>query len=242
MTDNTKPNIKYTIGKTLGRPDAWLLCTALAAGASFAIIPNVMDSDVAAPDQIGTAMEQSVLEQHHNAFDALRQMKSEIALNEAKAAASGSSAAVDELKTAFGDKALNSYLDLYLSGASATEGAAISEENFETLRAEFAKEIVSPATLGFNDRIAAGMLDETLAETTLNQDTELDKFQTVKALDGKLGDFSKQQADPYFAAAMASLVNMLVLFVFCSGIASRWRHNEPERVPVKKPQQKYGQH
>lgn len=243
MTENTKPNIKYKIGQTFGTPLAWLLCSAAAAGLNFAVIPNVMDNDIAPPDQTGTAMEQSVLEQHHNAFDALKQMKAEIELNEAKAAASGSSAAVDELKTAFGDKALNTYMDLYLSGASATEGAAISEENFETLRATFANEIVSPATLGFSENVAAGMLDETLAETTLQQGTELDKFQTVKALDSKLGDFNDQKSEPFAAAALASLGTFLLFFMLCGpAMAARWRYSEPERVPVKKPQKKYGQH
>ncbi|MBL1146735.1 MAG: hypothetical protein HND56_09500 [Pseudomonadota bacterium] len=243
MSEDTKPNIKYKIGQTFGTPLAWLLCSAAAAGLNFAVIPNVMDSDIAAPDRTGTAMEQSVLEQHQNAFDALKQMKAEIELNEAKAAASGSSAAVDELKTAFGDKALNSYMDLYLSGASQTEGAAISEEAFETLRAAFAKEIVSPSTLGFSENIAAGMLDETLAETRLNQGTELDKFQTVKALDGKLTELHDQQSAPLAAAGLASLGTLLLFFVLCGpAMAARWRYSEPERVPVKKPQKKYGQH
>ncbi|TNE31966.1 MAG: hypothetical protein EP349_02930 [Alphaproteobacteria bacterium] len=243
MTENTKPNIKYKIGQTFGTPLAWILCSAAATAVNFAVIPAVMDNDIAAPDQTGTAIEQSVLNQHHSAFDALKQMKAQIELNEAKAAASGSSAAVDELKTAFGDKALNAYMDLYLSGASATEGAAISEESFETLRAEFANEIIAPSTLGFHDHIAAGMLDETLAATSLNQETELDKFQTVKALDGKLGDFNDQQSKPFAAAGVASLGTLMLFFFLCGPtMASRWRYSEPERVPVKKPQKKYGQH
>ena len=241
MSDNTKPNPKYYAGKIWGNPGGFAL-TAIAASA--AMITPTLDTSTT-PDQIGTDQEIAIMAEHEASFDALKQMRAELEYTEARAAATGDVADVSALKEAFGEKALESFVNLYTKGAS-QDGAALSEENFDNLRTTFANEIMDPTTFGFsaNGALDTGSLDEILAETSLNTNNEMSKFQTAKALDDKMSE----AGGPNLLLLLLAIAGSVTVFgaglPFCAGTVQRWGSNEPNRMPRKKASKpgRYGQH
>ena len=246
MTDNTKPNIKRIVADTFGSFPGLIVSTAVAAAVSFGTIPDMLDTDVAAPDNTGTAMEESITAQHQADFAALQEMKSQISLLEAETSFTGGSQELTDLKTAFGKQAVAAYMDLYLEGAS-NEGAALSEQNFEKLRTEFTETIANPADFGFQENISAAMLDETLAKTDLNMKNGTDRFETAKQLDQQLATALEDETvkkDKAFTAPMvASVASFLFLFMLSGFVKDTWGY-EPRRVPRRKPKKTgpYGGH
>ena len=238
-----KRNIKHVVGETIGSPGGWAKTSALATAVMMVSFPLIMDNGVNAPDATGTDMSASVIAEHETDFTALQEMRADIDVLEAKAAISGSTAELSTLKEEFADKALNTYLDLYLDGAS-QDGAAISEEKFKELRDEFSSTIVNPEVIGFNTHIAPGMLDEVLGQTTLQTDTETDRFQTAKQIDNALAQANDDAGDPFLYGALASFASILLL-LFGSIKAEQWRLYEPKyKSAQSKPKKpgKYGQH
>jgi len=238
-----KRNLKHTLGKAFGTPKGWATASAISTALIMTSFPLVMDEQVNAPDDTGTEMSSSILAEHQADFDALKDMRADIEVLEAKAAVSGSNDNLSTLKEEFADKALNTYLDLYLDGAS-TEGAAISEQTFAELRDEFSSTIVNPEVLGFQDDIAPGMLDEVLGQSTLATDTETNRYQTVKGIDTALATAQEDTELPYLFGALSSMLAIFLL-LGVSVKAERWYLTEPKYKSVQnKPKKpgKYGQH
>lgn len=238
-----KRNLKHTAGQAFGTPKGWAVASAISTALIMTSFPLVMDEHVNAPDDTGTEMSASVLAEHQADFSTLKDMRADIEVLEAKAAVSGSTDELSTLKEEFADKALNTYLDLYLDGAS-QDGAAISEQSFAELRDEFSSTIVDPEVLGFQADIAPGMLDEVLSQSTLATDTETNRFQTAKQIDTALATAQADTELPYLLGALSSLLTILLLLGFSSK-AERWLMTEPKYKSVqskpKKPS-KYGQH
>ncbi len=237
MTQDTKPNIKRTISDTFGTPPGWLLSSLVATGLSFAIIPAVVDDNRTLPDATGTALEESVLDRHLQNFTALKELRTDIDLLKARHALTGGSEELTTLKTAFGEKALNAYKDLYLEGATA-EGAAISEQNFEMLRNRFAQEIINPAELGFKSRINAGFLDETLAVTPLNSATDRERFETVREINNTMAEVKDDKLSPNGKAGLAAGGIAFLLLILSATAGIGWEY-EPRRVPRRKPKKSF---
>lgn len=243
MSEATKPNIKRKIADTFGHPVGWFASSVATAVLSLAIVPAVVDDNAVTPDAVGTAMEESVMAQHQADFSALQDMKADIALMEAQNVLIGDSEELTALKKDFGKQAVNAYTDLYLDGAT-QDGAAISEQNFEQLRQRFAETIIDPAALGFQTEIAPGMLDETLAQTTLNADTETDRYTLAQNIDKQLAAAQNDDSiGPYGIAGLTAggIAGLLLILSITMGI--NWC-NEPKRVPVRKPKKStpYGKH
>ncbi|TNE31965.1 MAG: hypothetical protein EP349_02925, partial [Alphaproteobacteria bacterium] len=222
---DTKPNIKRVIADTFGTGPSLVISTAIAAAISFGTIPGMLDSDVATPDNTGTAMEESITAQHQADFAALQEMKSQIGLLEAETAFTGGSQELTDLKTAFGKQAVAAYMNLYLEGAN-NEGAALSEQNFEKLRTEFTETIANPAEFGFQENISAAMLDETLAKTDLNMQDGTDRFETAKQLDQQLAtaleDETAKKDNAFTAPLVASVGSFLLLFMLSGFVSDTW--------------------
>ncbi|MBL1146736.1 MAG: hypothetical protein HND56_09505 [Pseudomonadota bacterium] len=243
---DTKPNIKRVIADTFGTGPGLIISTAIAAAVSFGTIPGMLDTKTTAPDNIGTAMEESITARHQANFAALQEMKSQIDLLEAETAFTDGSQELTDLKTAFGKQTVSTYMDLYLEGAS-NEGAALSEQNFEKLRTEFAETIANPADFGFQENITASMLDETLATTDLNMQDGTDRFETAKQLDQQLATALEEETakkdNAFTAPLVASVASFLLLFMLTSFVDEKWGY-EPRRVPRRKPKKTgpYGGH
>ena len=155
----------------------------------------------------------------------------------------GDSEELTALKKDFGKQAVNAYTDLYLDGAT-LEGAAISEQNFEQLRQTFAETVIAPAALGFQTDISTGMLDETLAQTALNADTETDRYRLAQNIDKQLADAQNDDSiGPYGIAGITAGGMTALLLALSMFMGINWC-NEPKRVPVRKPKKStpYGKH
>lgn len=243
---DTKPNIKRVVADTFGTMPGLLVSTAVAAAVSFGTIPGMLDTEIATPDNTGTAMEESITAQHQADFAALQEMKSQIGLLEAETSFTGGSQELTDLKTTFGKQAVAAYMDLYLEGAT-NDGAALSEQNFEKLRTEFTETIANPAEFGFQENISAAMLDETLAQTDLNIQDGTDRFETAKQLDQQLATALENETakkdNAFTAPLVASVGSFLLLFMLCGFVNETWGY-EPRRVPRRKPKKTgpYGGH
>lgn len=244
MAQHQKRNLKQAVGQVFGNEPAWYITSIVAATSIVIASPQIFDTTTA-PDEIGTEQAASVLAEHEASFSALQEMKAEIELNEARATLGGASNLAD-LKDAFANQAVEAYLDLYTEGAS-TEGAAISEKQFQDLRDQFTQTIAKPSDLGFQSNIEVGMLDELLVEHDLTSNTDAQKYQKVKALDQALADSLRDNKNVFADAAFTvggSFGAIALMFLFCGPIATRWR-DEPKYVSSKaKPKKpgKYGQH
>lgn len=241
---DTKPNIKRVVADTFGTYPGWLVTSAIAAATCFTAIPAALDSDIPLPDQTGTVLEESITAQHQESFAALQEMKAQISLLEAETAFTGGSQELTDLKTDFGKKAVTAYTDLYLAGAG-NDGAALSEENFESLRNAFAEKIANPAEFGFQEHISAAMLDETLAKTELNTQSDAARFETAKQIDGALAqsleDQKNQENRAFTLPLIGSVFSVLMLYMLAAGVSENWGR-EPRRVPRRKSKSAYGNH
>ncbi len=245
VKQDTKINIKRTIADTFGTSTGLILSVGAATALSFTLIPPMVDNGYVAPDETGSAIEESILAQHHQNFADLEEVKSQIDMLKAQTSFTGGSTELTELKAEFGRQALSAYKDLYLNGSTA-EGAGISEKNFEELRAHFTANIADPAEFGFQKEVKAGMLDETLAETRLRTGSELERFQTVQAVNSTLAELQKNYEEkkdkPYEVAGIISLLSFIVLFGASMAANEKWGY-EPKRIPRDKPRKlKHGNH
>ena len=249
MADSLKRNPKQIAGEVLGNPVTFVALLAASSMGIFAGADVALD-DRQMPDAIGTAQAEEVLDEHQASFAELQDMKTEIGLYEARTNLGGSSDELNTLKDQFATQAVNTYLDLYLDGAT-QDGAAISEQTFAELRKTFTETIAPPSELGFNDNIEIGMLDEILAQNNLSAATDMEKYKKATALDQQMADSYVENANDGVKVAVgfgASMLSAILLFLICSPISgslsTRWRE-EPEyiekRPPSRKPG-KYGQH
>jgi len=237
--ENTRPSVKYALGKTIGTWPAWWTFTIAAGATVFMTVPDALDHTMKPLEHPGTEMQQSLIAAHDADFAALKEMKAQIEMLEAQAALGGDNAQLTELKTAFSEKAVTDYVDLYVQGAS-KDGPALSEENFHNLRQDFAKNIADPSSFGFNSTIQTGLLDETLAETDFKTGSAVDQFQTAKAMDQHMADEVKDPAAPYFLSTVGTMLAGFLLYLMCAGI-SGWQEG-PSRVPRRKSKPTYGKH
>ena len=247
MAKHQKRNLKQAVGQIFGNEPAWYITSMAAAASIMFASPQIFD-ETTAPDEIGTEQAASVLAEHEASFSALQEMKAEIELNEARATLGGASNLAD-LKDAFANQAVEAYLDLYTEGVS-TEGAAISEKQFQDLRDQFTQTIAKPSDLGFQSNIEVGMLDELLAEHDLTSNTDAQKYQKVKALDQAMADSLRDNQNVFADAAFTvggSLGAIALMFLFCGPIATRWSEEPKYLTPTSHPNKfrkngKYGKH
>lgn len=237
--DNTRPSVKHALGKTIGTWPAWWTLSIAAGAAIFTGVPDAMDHGTKPLEHPGTEIQQSLIAEHQADFAALKEMKARIEMLEAQAALGGENEQLTALKTTFSEKAVQDYVDLYVQGAS-KDGPALSEENFDNLRRDFAENIAEPSSFGFNSTIQTGLLDETLAATELKTGNAVAQFQTAKAMDQQLGDAVKDPATPYFISAGVTAVTAFLLLLMCAGIGE-WE-KLPARVPRRKQKPAYGKH
>lgn len=242
MTDNTKPNPKYYIGKAFGNPLSFML--GLGVVAATAIVPT-LDDNYIAPDQEGTAEQSTVLATHTERFETLKDLKEDLNYAQAQAAATGNNTEVTQLKENFGAQALSSFVDLYVSGAS-QDGAALSEENFDKLRHQFAENIMDPETFGFqaDGHLATGLLDESMDGMDFTQNDDQDRFQIAQQLDQKMAAGNGDLNGSTLFAILFSMVFAAGFLPFCAGTAQRWSYREDKRIPRKTPKKatRYGNH
>lgn len=237
--DNTRPSVKHAVGKTIGTWPAWWTLTIAAGATIFTTVPDAINGEANPLDYQGTEQQQELVAQHEADFAALQEMKGQIELLEAQAGLGGESEKLTALKTTFSEQAVNDYVDLYMDGAT-KEGPALSEENFNRLQKAFTENVADPSAFGFHAAIDAGLLNETMAETELKTGSDVERFQTAKAMDEKMGDAVKDPAGGYFASVFASLGAALLLYLMCAGV-SEWQQG-PSRVPRRKPKPSYGKH
>src|SRR5690606_16184988 len=117
---------------------------------------------------------------------------------------------------------------------------------FQELHQHFAEKIIDPATIGFAKTVDAGMLDETLAATELKAGSDVERFQTVKAVSKSLSDHYastiEKNDDAGFAGFAGGAILFFLVFLF-SGAAINDRYSrEPRRIPSNRPKTPYGKH
>jgi hypothetical protein len=120
------------------------------------------------------------------------------------------------------------------------DGPALSEENFNRLQQAFTENVADPSAFGFHAAIDAGLLNETMAETELKTGSDVDRFQTAKAMDEKMADAVKDPANGYFASGLGTILSAYLLYIICASI-SEWQ-KAPSRVPRRKSKPAYGKH
>lgn len=243
MTQEMKTNPKY-VAHNLAMPVAALfgLIAAIPAGMT---ISDKMGEEVLLPDQTGSAIEASILAEHQADFTKLAQMKAEIELLESQTVLTDGSAELTQMKSDFNRLAVSAYGDLYLDGSTQENGAGLSETHFQELHQQFADKIINPATIGFAETVDAGILDETLATTDMKTGSDVERFQTVKAVNQALSEHQATTAEKNSDAGFAGFMGGAVLFIlFLAGGAMvndkyKW---EPRRVPSNRPKTPYGKH
>lgn len=243
MTQDMKTNPKY-IAKSLSGPVSALIGLALAVPAGMMIADKAGD-DVFLPDQTGSAMEASILAEHQADFSKLEQMKAEIELLESQTVLTDGSAELTQMKSDFNRLAVSAYGDLYLEGSTQENGAGLSEAHFQELHQQFADNIIDPATIGFSGSVDAGMLDETLAVTDLKTGSDVERFQTVKALSQTLAEHQVTAAEKNEEAGFIGFMSGFLIFALamCGGavVSEKYRW-EPRRIPANRPKTPYGKH
>ncbi|MBL1146737.1 MAG: hypothetical protein HND56_09510 [Pseudomonadota bacterium] len=237
--DNTRPSVKHALGKTIGTWPAWWTLTIAAGATIFTTVPDAINGEANPLDYQGVEQQQELVAQHEADFAALQEMKGQIELLEAQAGLGGENEKLTALKTTFSEKAVNDYVDLYMDGAT-KDGPALSEENFNRLQQAFTENVADPSAFGFHAAIDAGLLNETMAETELKTGSDVDRFQTAKAMDEKMADAVKDPADGYFASGIGTLLSAFLLYIICASI-SEWQ-KAPSRVPRRKSKPAYGKH
>jgi hypothetical protein len=201
--------------------------------------------DVFLPDQTGSAMEASILAEHQADFSKLEQMKAEIELLESQTVLTDGSAELTQMKSDFNRLAVSAYSDLYLDGSTQENGAGISETAFQELHQHFADKIIDPATIGFAKTVDAGMLDETLSATELKAGSDVERFQTVKAVSKSLSDHYTTTIEKNDDAGFAGFVGGMIIFLammFAGATVSDKYRWEPRRIPSNRPKTPYGKH
>lgn len=242
MAEQQKRNPKYVIGQAIGHWTGLITLTAVTSAISLTTAPIIFDKDVNEADNIGSAISETLFAESQDSIDELQDMRSYIEMEESKTSVGGSQADLATLKDAFADKALETYIDIYVNGAT-NEGAGLSETQFDKLRTDFTENVVSPVQLGFKENIAAGMLDETLATLDIATDSDTDKFQTAKAIDNQLADYANNDTSSLVGIG-GSVLGFFLFLAMCIR-AEGWRLEEPEYKTVQsKPKKpgKYGQH
>ena len=242
MAEQKKRNIKYTIGQAIGHWPGLIALTAVTSAISLTTAPMLLDKDVNEADNVGSVISETLFNESQADIDQLQDMRAHIEMEESKSSVGGSQADLATLKDAFADKALETYVDIYVNGVT-SEGAGLSEVQFDKLRTDFTENVVSPVQLGFKDNVAAGMLDETLATLDIATDSDTDKFQTAKTLDNQLADYANNDTS-FWAGVGGSVLGFFLFLTMCIR-AEEWRLEEPKYKTVQnKPKKpgKYGQH
>lgn len=242
MAEQQKRNPKHVIGQAIGHWTGLITLTAITSAISLTTAPMLLDKDVNEADNIGSTISETLFAESQASIDELQDMRAHIEMEESKTSVGGSQADLATLKDAFADKALETYIDIYVKGAT-SEGAGLSEVQFDKLRTDFAENVVSPVQLGFKKNVEAGMLDETLATLDIATDSDTDKFQTAKALDNQLADYANTDTS-FWAGIGGSFLGFFAFLLICIR-AEEWRLEEPKYKKVQnKPKKpgKYGQH
>ncbi|TVQ83272.1 MAG: hypothetical protein EA357_06360 [Micavibrio sp.] len=230
--DNTRPNVKHYVGKTVNNYPAWIALSAMATGGLFTVLPNAMDTEQHALEHPGTAAQEEVVNFHETRLAELQALRGEIGLLKAQAGLGDENTEqIGNLTSEFSRSAVTAYLDLYLHGAT-EDGPALSEENFDRLRSDFKQNVANPADFGFQKTIATGYLDEAMAATRINTSSDGAKFEAVKDMNQKMAGEVKDASLPYFLAVMGSMASTFLLFLLCASAYS-WRE-QPARVPRRK--------
>lgn len=235
-----KTNPKYVVHR-LAMPISAIIGLA-AAIPSGLFLSDKIESDIVLPDQTGSTMEASIIAEHQAGFSKLAQMKAEIELLESQTVLTDGSTELTQMKSDFNRLAVSTYGDLYLNGSTQENGAGISETYFQELHDAFAEKIINPATIGFAKTVGAGMLDETLAATDLKTGSDVERFQTVKAVSHALSAYqSTPNEDAHITGVLGGLILLFLSLLGGVNIQNKYR-KEPRHIPTNRPKSPYGKH